>query len=212
VKKRYSEIGSKWEKMQLKVSDPFIFVIWRYSHVNGFTDEFKVTAYTTFKVYDNASDNSVKYYANKYMNGQKRYDYAMIEFVSDDGTVATYPAMILGFLHYNITLGIPTPQFTGEEELSLNTIQENMAVDNNLHVVVHTASDYVSSEQLEMKFVSSFILGDVINCLYIVKVEAMHGPLFVFKNYGSSGEDANKLFCTLPQRRRGQYFSNKIQS
>jgi hypothetical protein len=29
-------------------------------------------------------------------------------------------------------LGIPTPQFTGEEELSLNTIQENMTVDNNI--------------------------------------------------------------------------------
>ncbi len=103
--------------------------------------------YTTFKVYDNASDYSVKYYANEYMNGQKRYDYAMIEFVSDDGTIATCPAMILGFVQYNITLGIPTPQFTGEEELTLNTIQGNMAVDNNLNVVVHTASDYVSSEQ-----------------------------------------------------------------
>jgi hypothetical protein len=85
--------------------------------VNGFTDEFKVTGYTAFKVYDNTSDNSVKYYANEYMNGKKIYDYAMIEFVSDDATVATCPAMILGFLQYNITLGIPTPQFTGEEEL-----------------------------------------------------------------------------------------------
>jgi hypothetical protein len=136
----------------------------------------------------------------------------MIEFVSDDGTIATSPAMILGFVQYNITLGIPTPQFTGEEELTLNTIQENMAVDNNLYVVVHTASDYVSSEQLEKEFVSSFILGDVMNCVYIVKVEAIHGPLFVFKNYGSSGDNAIKLFCTLPQRRWGQYFSNKIQS
>jgi hypothetical protein len=43
----------------------------------------------------------------------------------------------------------------------LNTIQKNMAVDNNLYVVAHTASDYVSSEQLEKEFVSSFILGDV---------------------------------------------------
>jgi hypothetical protein len=125
--------------MQLKVSDLFIFAIRRYSHVNGFTDEFKVIGYTTFKVYDNASDNSVNHYANEYMNGQKRYDYALIEFVSDDGTIATCAAMILGFVQYNITLGIPIPQFTGEEELSLNTIQENMAVDNNLYVVVHTA-------------------------------------------------------------------------
>jgi hypothetical protein len=146
------------------------------------------------------------------MNGQKRYDYAMIEFGSDDGTIATCPAMILGFVQYNITLGIPTPQFTGEDGLTLNTIQKNMAVDNNLYVVVHTASDYVSSEQLEKEFVSSFILGDVMNCVYIVKVEVIHGPLFVFKNYSSSGDNATKLFYTLPQRRWGQYFSNKIQS
>jgi hypothetical protein len=103
--------------MQLKVS------IRRYSYVNGFADEFKVTGYTTFKIYDNASDNSVQYYANEYMNGQKRYDYALIEFVSDDGTIATCPAMILGFVQYNIASGTPTPQFTGEEELSLNTVQ-----------------------------------------------------------------------------------------
>ncbi len=41
---------SKRGKKQLKVSDLFIFAIWRFSHVNGFTDEFKVTGYTTFKV------------------------------------------------------------------------------------------------------------------------------------------------------------------
>ncbi len=87
-----------------------------------------------------------------------------------------------------------------------------MAVDNNLNVAVHTASDYVSSEQLEKEFVALFILGDVMNCVYIVKVEAIHGPLFVFKNYGSSEENTSKLFCTLPQRRWGQYFSNKTQS
>jgi hypothetical protein len=105
----------------------------------------------------------------------------MIEFVSDDSTIATCPAMILGFVRYNITLGIPTPQFTGKEELSLNAIQENMAVDSNLYVVVHTASDYVSGEQLEKEFVSSFILGDVMNCVYIVKVKEIHGPLFVLR-------------------------------
>ena len=87
-----------------------------------------------------------------------------------------------------------------------------MAVDNNLYVVVHTASDYVSSEQLEKEFVLSFNLGDVMNFVYIVKVEAIYGPLLVFKNYGSSGENATKLFCTLPQRKWGQYFRNKIQS
>jgi hypothetical protein len=109
-------------------------------------------------------------------------------------------------------LGILTPKFAGEEEPSLNTIQDNMAFDNNLYVVVHTAADYVSSEQLEMEFVSFFILGDVMNCVYIVEVEAIHGPLFVFKTYGSSGDNATTLLCTFPQRKWGQYFSNRIQS
>jgi hypothetical protein len=45
--------------------------------------------------------------------------------------------------------------------------------------------------------------------VYIVKVEAIHGPLFVFKSYGSSGENAKMI---LPQRRWGQYFSSKIQT
>jgi hypothetical protein len=128
------------------------------------------------------------------MNGQRRYDYAIIEFVSDDGTIATCLAMILGFVQYNITLVIPTPQFTGEEELTLNTVQENMAVDNNLCMVVHTAEDYVSSEQLEKEFVSLFILGDVMSCVYIVNVEAIHGPLFVFKNDVSSEDNATKKY------------------
>jgi hypothetical protein len=78
-----------------------------------------------------------------------------------------------------------------------------MAVDNNLYVVVHTASDYVSSEQLEMEFVPSFILGDVMNCVYIVKDEAIHGPMFVFKNYGSSGENATKIILYLAGKELG---------
>ncbi len=80
----------KREKMQLKVSNLFIFVIWRYSHVNGFTDEFEVTGYTTFKVYDNASDNSVKYYANEYMCWKKRYLQALPCDLDWSGTLASF--------------------------------------------------------------------------------------------------------------------------
>jgi hypothetical protein len=57
-------------------------------------------------------------------------------------------------------LRIPTPQF---KELLLNTIQENMAVNNNLYVVVHTSSDYVSIDQLEKEFESSFTIGNIMN-------------------------------------------------
>ena len=57
-----------------------------------------MTAYTTFKVNNISSEKTATYYATEYMNGEKRYDYAMIDFLSDDGLSVTCPAMILGFL------------------------------------------------------------------------------------------------------------------
>ena len=73
----------KKEKMRCHVSDLFIFAIRRYSHVNGYTDKFKVTGYTTYKkMMNNSMDDTIKYYANENMNGEKRYDYAMINMLT----------------------------------------------------------------------------------------------------------------------------------
>ncbi len=130
-------------------------------------------------------EDSVKYYATEYMNGGKRYDYAMTNFVSDEGITETCPSKILGFVRYNITKGIPTPQLLGNEELSSTTTRDNHTVDNNLYVVVYTASDYMSLEKLQYEFITSFSLGNITDCVYIVNVDAIQGPLFVFKNYGA---------------------------
>jgi hypothetical protein len=53
-------LDKKKEKMKFQVSDLFTFAIRRFSHVNGYTDEFKVTGYTTYKVKNNSMENSVK--------------------------------------------------------------------------------------------------------------------------------------------------------
>jgi hypothetical protein len=82
------------------------------------------------------------------MNGEKRYDYATTSFVSDEGITESCPAKILGFVRYNITKGISTPQFSGNKELSsASIVGDNHTVDNNMHVMVHTASDYILLEQ-----------------------------------------------------------------
>jgi len=126
------------------------------------------------------------------MNSEKRYDYAMINFVSDEGVTNTCPAKILGIVRYNITKGIPIPQFSGNEELSYDTIWDNDTIVNKVYVVVHTASDYVSMDQVQSDFITSFTLGNITECVYIVNIDSILGPLFVFKNYGSVGEDRNK--------------------
>ena len=144
------------------------------------------------------------------MNGTRRYDYAMINFVSDNGNETTCPCMILGFIRYDQTLGIPTPKFINEDGMTLDRIQQYMYTDNSLYAVVHSASDYLPLEQLQQEFVSSFVLGDVMTCVYIVNVETIRCPLNVFKDYGAHGENVTKLFCTLPKREWGQYFSSRI--
>ncbi len=83
------------------------------------------------------------------------------------------PPKILGFVRYNTSKGFPTPQFSGNEELSSTTTRDNHTVDNNLYVVVHTASDYISLEKLQYEFITSFSLGNIIGCVYIVNVDAI---------------------------------------
>ena len=106
---------------------------------------------------------------------------------------------ILGFVLYNITKGIPTPQFSCNEELSLDYIWDNDTIDNNIYVVVHTASDYVSMDQVQSDFITSFTLGNITECVYIVNIDSILGPLFVFKNHGSVGEERNKCFCSIEE-------------
>jgi hypothetical protein len=46
--------------------------------------------------------------------------------------------------------------------------------------------------------------------MYIIQVDDIVCPLFVFKNYGGEGKKATDLFCALPQPNWGQYFEKKL--
>jgi hypothetical protein len=192
------------------VSDLLTFALRRHSHINGYSDLYKVTGYTSPTMNCRDTEKQVIYYASELNNGHRRYDYALIDFEGNDGATKSCPSLILGVIRYDITLGIPTPQFIHKDELLLSDIQRNMSIDNSLYVVVHSISDYIPYEQLQHEFVSTFELSDVMTCLYIVKFESIRGPFNVFKSYGAHGEDVNKLFCTVPRREWRQYFSSRI--
>jgi hypothetical protein len=201
---------AKRERLKCGISNLLTFAIRRHSHSNGYLDLYKVTGYTSLTMNCKDTAQRVIYYASELKNGQKWYNYALVDFVDNYGTTKSCPALMLGFIRYDITLRIPTPQFIHKDKLSLLDIQQNMSIDNSLYVVVHTASDYIPYEQLQHEFVSTFVLGDVMTCLYIVKIESIRGPLNVFQNYGADGEDVNKLFCILPRSEWGQYFTSRI--
>jgi hypothetical protein len=44
--------------MTFKVADLFLFAIRRFSHCHGYTDEFKVTGYTTLKENNTSSEKN----------------------------------------------------------------------------------------------------------------------------------------------------------
>ncbi len=162
----------KRDRMKVPVADLFVFAIRRYSHAHGYTNKFKVTGYTTCMIKKDSDEESVKFYATEYMNGDRQYDFAMIDFLLDDGDTATCPAKILGFVRYNITSGILMPHISGNDGLS-NEIPNNKSVDHNLYFIVHTPSDYISIDQLQNDFITLFTLGNIETCLYIVDADAI---------------------------------------
>jgi hypothetical protein len=129
------------QRLKYPVSDLFIYAIRKYSHIHGLTKEFEVTGYTYLKTSCLPSKENVIYYANKNMGGKTRYDFALINFLTDEGKNISCPSKILGFLTYKKTQGVLTPLFATDQEMLLCQIQQQNAYDDSLYVVVHSASD-----------------------------------------------------------------------
>jgi hypothetical protein len=134
----------------------------------------------------------------------------MVQFQDNNDRVQTCPAKIIGFIKYNETPGIPTPHFVNDALQLLAEIRANNIVDDNLYAVVHTLSNYLSLDKLQHDFICRFMLGDVSRCIYIIKVQDIVGTLIVFENHGGPKKYANTLFCILPKRKWGWFFSDHI--
>ena len=50
---------------------------------------------------------------------------------------------------------------------------------DTMYTVVHTATSYVSWEEIARSFVMQFTLGHPKDCVYVVSVENITDPLFV---------------------------------
>jgi hypothetical protein len=136
------------------------------------------------KVYANDCMQPVMYYATEYVSGSERYDYAMVQLENNEGSLATCLAKIIGFVCYDETPGIPTLHVIDCMGHGLQEIHAMIQIDHHLYAVVHTAKKYLSYDEFQRDFLCQFVLGDVIRCMYIFKVEDISGPLFVFNNHG----------------------------
>ncbi len=144
------------------------------------------------------------FHANAHVYGTARYHFCLVEFTEDFGgskCTRLCPAQILGFVQFS-TPGFSIPGCSEDDH------RNGSIEDNSVFAIIHAASDYICLEQLSRDFICPFVLGDPTRCVYIVDIQNICEPLFVFQNYGKSG---SQFFCSLPYRRWGTYFQQKIK-
>jgi len=154
--------------------------------------QFVVEGFTGAHVHVNGQEDTVLFHANPHVYGAERYHFCMVNFIDDEDNENTCPARILSFVKFT-TKEFPSPD--GEQ--------------NALYAIVHTSSEYISWNDLDMSFIKPFSLGNMNRCLYIINVNNISDPLFVCPNYG---KDGLHYLCCLPYRRWGNYFKHKLNS
>ena len=160
----------------------------------GWRQPFCVHGFTSANLRVESQNDTILFYANPYVYGSERYHFCMVTFVDGDEEMqSTCPARILSFVKF-ATDNFPTPDQMDKSP-------------NELYAIVHTATKFITWEELDSSFILPFCLGDVKTCVYIVNVAAISDPLFVCPNYG---REELHFLCCLPYRRWGNYFGHKL--
>ena len=199
------------------VDDVFWHAINSWTMSKGFLEEIKVQGYTSIRLVTKeaaTTGQSSIFRVSESFRDERRNDWCMILSHSDE--VANEddfycwdhmcPARLHGIFHF-ITPGTPTPKLC--QQHTVTEIQQKRMQDPTLYVVVHAASRYVTWKQLEKDFVVDFKLGDINNTVYILPIERIVDPAFVFHKLGGQ---MNEFFCVLPKRFwefHLQYFSGR---
>ena len=197
--------------LSIDVSKVMKYTIRKFASDNGYRGPLNVTGYTRGTKVFSSVEGATQFHASELSSGSPWYDHAMVQFHEDgkDLSDTTSPARIYGFYRYNST-GVPTPRLINDLSMPSSQIKAKDANDNKLYAVIHTASKYLSWQTIEKDFVAQFKFGDEDKCIFIVDVDTIISPLFVFKNFGGSDSDKENYFCALPRRKWAQYFDRRI--
>jgi hypothetical protein len=164
-----------------KVPVKFVEAVVKYLTMHdAHSRQYKITGYTACKLEVEGREEIFRATSNYGSDGEW-YDWCLIQW---EGYNETYPARILGFFHYS--------------------------GDTSVMVVVQSspATSPMSMDRMTTDFVSKFFMPeDLDDCTYVVPIDTIVNPLCVFKNYGGPNRE---YFCTLPQRKWGRYFGEKI--
>jgi len=190
------EVEVKWmdKDRNLELHPLVAHTLRTYAVSQGWRQPFCVHGFTSAYLRVESQNDTILFYANPYVYGSERYHFCMVTFVDGDEEMqSTCPARILSFVKF-ATDNFPTPDQMDKSP-------------NELYAIVHTATKFITWEELDSSFILPFCLGDVKTCVYIVNVAAISDPLFVCPNYG---REELHFLCCLPYRQWGNYFGHKL--
>jgi hypothetical protein len=187
-------------KTNSTVHDIVQYALKTHACAHGWKETFAVHGYTSARITLQGRTEPVLFHANAQVYGSARYHFCMVHFSDGNGDKQHCPARILSFVRFT-TKDFPTPNCPIGNE---NMQERN---DDTVYAVIHTASNYLSWEEIANKFICGFSLGDPSTCVYIVDVCSITDPLFVCRNYGKSGQH---YLCSLPYRQWGKYFEHRL--
>jgi hypothetical protein len=191
-------------KTNSTVHDIVQYALKTHACAHGWKETFAVHGYTSARITLQGRTEPVLFHANAQVYGSARYHFCMVEFTEGLGESECKhqcPAQILGFVQF-ITPRFPTPCCSEDSD------NNGALLDNSVYAIIHAASKYICLDKLSREFICPFVLGDPTTCVYIVDIQNICEPLFAFRNYGKSG---SHYFCSLPYRRWGTYFQQRIK-
>ena len=187
------------------IDDLFWHTLNTFVTSTGHRDEFQVCGFTSVRIQNRDTaeiGESSIYRVSACYRGEPRNDWCMVmshaytEEARDDfdGWANTCPGRLHGFFRF-ITPGTPTPKLL--ERYSVDQIRRTKMEDQTLYAVLHCASTFVTWREMEMNFVVDFALGHIKQSVYILSVDRITDPLFVYHKLGAPN---NEFFCVLPKR------------
>ena len=187
------------------IDDLFWHTLNTFVSSHGHHEEFQVSGFTSVQIRNRDTaeiGESSIYRVSSNFRGEARNDWCMVmshkhteqHSVNFDGWANTCPGRLHGLFRF-ITPGTPTPKLL--ESYSRQQIRREKMVDQTLYAVLHCAARCVTWRDLERDFVVDFTLGPLQKDVYILSVDRITDPLFVYHKLGAPN---NEFFCVLPKR------------
>jgi hypothetical protein len=184
-----NSIGKNGQR-SIDVNRRFLDAVTNFAVSSGWSGPLplSVSAFTSCKILLGGRLDTYRATENYGDDGQW-YDWCLFDDIDENNNIITRPGCLLGIFQFRSNV-FPTDD------------------RDQTYVCLQAADTLLDMNNLEEDFISKFEMSDDVNSsTYMIPLECISSPLFVYRNYGGSSRE---YFCALPKRKWGRYFGDKV--